>query len=118
MSSATTRMISRLLIALMVWMPIHVAQAGVISTEQAISSVTQSDRAAVLGIVSRSDVASQLQALGIDPASAKDRVAAMTDEEIHSLAGKIDSLPAGARGSGWGWALVIVIAIVLWYNWK
>lgn len=115
MNSATTRMICRLLIALMAWMPFHVAQAGVISTEQAISSVTQSDRAAVLGIVSRADVASQLQALGIDPASAKDRVAALTDQEIRSLADKMQSLPAGATS---GWVVLILVLLLVWYVWK
>ncbi len=115
MNSATTRMICRLLIALMAWMPFHVAQAGVISTEQAISSVTQSDRAAVLGIVSRADVASQLQALGIDPASAKDRVAALTDQEVRSLADKMQSLPAGATS---GWVVLILVLLLVWYVWK
>lgn len=115
MNSATTRMICRLLIALMAWMPFHVAQAGVISTEQAISSVTQSDRAAVLGIVSRTDVASQLQALGIDPASAKDRVAALTDQEVRSLADKMQSLPAGATS---GWVVLILVLLLVWYVWK
>ncbi|OGA27565.1 MAG: hypothetical protein A3I01_06835 [Betaproteobacteria bacterium RIFCSPLOWO2_02_FULL_65_24] len=66
----------------------------------------------------RSEVASQLQALGMDLKIAKDRVAAMTDQEIHALSGKLESLPAGATNNGWAWA--VVIAVVIWavYRWK
>jgi hypothetical protein len=42
----------------------------------------------------------------------------MTDQEVATLSGKIDSLPAGAMSSGAGWALAIVIVIVVWYYWK
>src|SRR5439155_17050187 len=47
--------------------------------------------------LSRSDVANQLQSLGIDPSTANDRVAAMTDQEVQSLAGRINAMPAGER---------------------
>ena len=112
MNSAMTRMFCRLLIVLMAWMPMHVAQAGIISTDQAVASA-QSDRAAVLSLISRSDVASQLQALGVDPATAQDRVAALTDDEVRSLAGKLQSLPAGADATGV--VVVIIIAVLIWY---
>ncbi|HLE65514.1 MAG TPA: PA2779 family protein [Burkholderiales bacterium] len=108
-------MLCRLLIVLMAWMPFHVAQAGVISTDQAVASA-QSDRAAVLSLISRSDVASQLQALGLDPATAKDRVAALTDQEVSTLAGKLQAVPAGADGGGW--VLLIIIIALVWYFWK
>ena len=41
----------------------------------------------------------------------------MTDQEVTTLAGKIDSLPAGAN-SGTGWAIAIVAVLVIWYFWK
>lgn len=114
-----TRMICRFLILVMAMLPFQTVQAGMIGTDQVASAMSaQADRASVLSLMSRSDVASQLQALGLDPQVAKDRVAAMTDEEVRSLAGKLDSLPAGARSNGWAWAAVIIIAIVIWYNWK
>lgn len=112
-------MICRFLILVMVMLPFQTVQAGMIGTDQVASAMSaQADRASVLNLMSRSDVASQLQALGLDPQIAKDRVAAMTDEEVRSLAGKLDSLPAGARSNAWAWAAVIIIAIVIWYNWK
>ena len=50
--------------------------------------------------------------------NAKDRVAAMTDQEVRTLAGNLDSLPAGAKTNGWAWAAVIIIAVWIIYAWK
>src|SRR5207245_10777357 len=58
----------RLLIALMAWTPFQMAHAGMIGTEQFVSSANSADRTTVLNVLSRTEVASQLQALGIDPA--------------------------------------------------
>jgi len=114
-----TRMICRFLIVAIALLPFQTVQAGMIATDQVASATTaQAERAAVLSIMGRSEVASQLQALGVDLKTASDRVAAMTDQEIHTLSGKLESLPAGAKTSGWAWA--VVIAIVIWavYRWK
>jgi len=109
MTSAMTRTLCRLLIVLMAWTPFHIAQAGVISTDQAIVSA-QADRAAVLNLIQRSDVAGQLQSLGVDLSTAKDRVAAMTDEEVRSLTGKLNAVPAG----GDGLVVLLLVGVILW----
>jgi hypothetical protein len=116
MKSAWAKTICRLLIVLMVWTPYQVAQAGMIGTDQVATSSSQADRTAVLGFVSRADVASQLQALGLDAATAKDRVAAMTDGEVSYLAGQINSLPAGADTAGI--IMLILIIAAIWWVWK
>lgn len=108
--------ICRLLIVLMAWTPFQIAQAGMIGTDQVVSSTSQADRGTVLSFVTRSDVTSQLQALGLDPASAKDRVAAMTDDEVRTIAGKIEAMPAGADGAGL--LLLIIIVALIWWAWK
>src|SRR5947209_8389743 len=92
-------LLCRLLIVMMAWTPFQMAQAGMIGTDQVVST-SQADRGAVLGFVGRADVASQLQSFGLDTSTAKDRVAAMTDEEVRYLAGRIQSMPAGADGAG------------------
>ena len=116
MYSTTTRMICRMLIVLMAWMPVHMAQAGMIGTDQVVGSAAQADRAVVLGVIGRTDVAGQLQLLGLDPATAMERVAAMTDDEVRSLAGKLNALPAGADG---GAVLVVVLVVLLvWWLWR
>jgi hypothetical protein len=101
---------------LMVWSPMQFANAGMIGTDQVASAASQNDRNTVLQFLGRADVTSQLQSLGVDPATAKDRVAAMTDQEVRSLAGKIQSMPAGADSTG-TILLIAVIAFVVWWVW-
>jgi hypothetical protein len=103
-----------MLIVLMAWTPYQFAQAGMIGTDQVVTPSSQADRGAVLNFVGRSDVTSQLQSFGLDSATAKDRVAAMTDEEVRYLAGRISSMPAGADGAGWI-VLIVIVAIIWWF---
>jgi len=116
MKSAWARMLCRLLMVLVAWSPMQLAQAGMIGTDQLVSTASQADRNTVLQFFGRADVASQLQALGLDAASARDRVAAMTDQEVQSLAGRINSVPAGADSTGLV-VLLLVVAAVVWWVW-
>src|SRR5436190_20226013 len=101
MKSSAFRIVCRLLIASMFLMSFQSAMAGMIGTQQAVATAAaQADRAALISTLSRSDVASQLQSQGVDPLAAKARVASMTDQEVATLSGKIDSLPAGAMSNG------------------
>jgi hypothetical protein len=115
------KMICRLLIASMTLMALTAAQAGMIGADQlaGASSAAQGDRAAVLNVLSRPEVASQLAAQGIDQQLAQERVASMSDSEIQALKGQIDALPAGAMSHGAIAAIVVVVvALVLWYIWS
>lgn len=116
MNSAWAKTICRLLIVLMVWTPYQVAQAAMIGTDQVATTSSQADRSAVLNFVTRADVAGQLQTLGLDATTAKDRVAAMTDAEVAYLAGRINDLPAGADTAGVILLLLIIAAV--WWVWK
>jgi hypothetical protein len=116
MKSAWAKTICRLLVVLMIWTPYQIAQAGMIGTDQVATTSSQADRSAVLSFVTRADVAGQMQALGLDAANAKDRVAAMTDSEVSYLAGRIESLPAGADTAGV--ILLILIIAAVWWVWK
>ncbi len=74
------------------------------------------DRAAaearIQGQLARDDVRNALTKLGVDPAQARDRVAALTDAEVAQLDGKLAQLPAGGDG---GWILlVIVLGVLIW----
>ena len=116
--NAWAKTICRLLVALMIWMPYQIATAGMIGTDQVVTSSSQADRTAVLNFLSRSDVANKLQSFGIDPSNATDRVAAMTDEEVQSLAGRINSLPVGADTSWGAVLLIILIVAAVWWFWQ
>jgi hypothetical protein len=113
MSTSFVRLISRLLVVCLIGLPFQVS-AGMIGTDQAVSAAqAQVARAAVLSQISRADVAGQLQSLGLTPQVAKDRVAALTDVEVTKLAGQLDTLPAGADGTGLFW--LIVIGVLIWW---
>jgi len=119
MKSAAVKMLCRLLIASLFAMSLQSAMAGMIGTDQAVASAAASaDRTALLTTLSRTEVADQLRLQGVDPDAAKVRVASMTDQEVAALAGRIDSLPAGASSSGWAWAAAIIIVLVVWYYYK
>ena len=110
------KMACRFLIALMIWAPYQVASAGMIATGVSVVSASD-DRGALNAFLARTEVASELQTLGIDPASANDRVAALTDAEAHTLAGHIADAPAGGVYAA-GIIAVILIAIVAWAIYK
>ena len=110
------KLISRLLILSMFGLTLQSAHAGLVGTDQLVAAQqTSSDREKVRNFVSRADVGSQLQAMGINANNAQDRVNAMTDEEVQRIAGKIDSMPAGAL-SGWGVAIIVALLIWAWYT--
>jgi len=119
MKSMTMRFICRMLVVSLAMLPFQSIQAGMIGADQVAAVVSaQAERQALVSLISRSDVAGQMQSLGVDLKTATDRVAAMTDEEVHSLTGKLDSLPAGAKNSGWAWLIVIVIGVLIYVNYK
>ena len=115
-----SKLITHLLIASMVLLPFS-TNAAMIGTDQVIAGATnEANRDKVRDFVARTDVQKQMEALGLSPATAAERVNAMTQEEINRIAGQIDSLPAGASNSGTGWwvAGVIVVGFLIWYFWK
>ena len=111
--------ICRLLIVSLLFFSYH-STAGMIGTERIASAPSaQAERLQIQSTLSRADVASALHAMGVDVNTAKDRVAALTDEEARSLAGKLASVPAGADSDGW-WivAVIVVVALLLWWRWR
>jgi hypothetical protein len=122
MKSTLFKSICRLLVISMIFISFQSAQAGMIGTDQIASAHSvQADRATLLNALGRSEVSSQLLSMGVDPSVAKERVAAMTDDEVRTLAGKVGQLPAGGNISGWGWFLIVVIiGVIVYYSfdWK
>src|SRR5512141_386867 len=100
MKNILVRCVCRMLIVCMGAFPFS-TYASMVSTDEVVSAVqNQGARDRLRDLVARSDVRSQLQTLGINPSAAQERVNAMTDTEVASLVGQIDSLPAGGA-SGW-----------------
>ena len=93
---------------LMVTVP---AQAGLVSTE---SVAVAGSRERVVAFLERADVQLQMESMGVSPQDVKARVAALSDAEVTSLAGKIDNLPAGGdAGVGAVLGLILVVFIIL-----
>ena len=113
MNRALRNTLCKLLVGLMIWTPFQMASAAMVGTDQVAPSSATLDRAHVQQALERADVQSQLQMYGVDPAQAKDRVQAMTDEEVGALAQRIDSLPAG--GNAAGLLILLVVAGVIWW---
>lgn len=76
--------------------PIRPAHAELIPTSSvAGASQAVSARQKLERYLGREDLRSALEQNGVKPAAARERVDALSDEEVASIAGKIDSLPAG-----------------------
>lgn len=104
MNNTFVRFASRMLVASLIWLPLQ-AQAELIATSQAVSAAqAQSARALVAG---------QLQVHGLAPGAAGDRVAALTDAEVLSLADRIERLPAGAI-AGQTMGIIAVLVFLIW----
>lgn len=116
MKSIFARYICRMLIVCIAAFPFS-TYAGMVGTDQVVAAAQSQDaRDKLRNLVSRSEVRNQLQNFGISPSAAQARVSAMTDIEVASLVGQIDSLPAGGT-SGWAIAAVLIILGLIWYYW-
>lgn len=98
-------------------LPIGGAHAGMVSTktiiEQQAPETTAGERAPaqreqIRDLLAKDDVRAEMIALGIAPVEAEARIAALTDQEVADIAGKLDQLPAG---EGFG-SILIAIFIV------
>jgi hypothetical protein len=108
------RFVCRFLAVSMIVLPYSaVTQAAMIGSQQAIQASAAAERDKVRGFLARADVQRQLAAFGVTGASATERVSALTDDEVQSLAGRIDALPAGADISATAVLLILLIVIVL-----
>lgn len=74
-----------------------VAQAGIVTTLQAVEASTRAgDLATVNAALARAEVRAQFEALGVAPAQVESRIAALTDAELRTLAERMGEMPAGA----------------------
>ena len=112
MKSTIKKMICRFLVLAITILPFQTGQASMIGTGDVNAAATvQAERSVVVNYLTRSQTVNELQSMGVDAQSALDRVAAMSDEEVTALAGKITAAPAG----GDGLVLLILVVFFIWY---
>jgi hypothetical protein len=105
MNHAFVRFVSRLLIVSLTCLSFQ-ARAGLIGTDQQASAGQAQPARAVLE--------GKLQAYGVAPDQARERVAALTDAEAAMLVDRIDDAPAGAVSG----MLIGVIFVALFLIWR
>lgn len=107
--NAFNRAVARLLILCTIGLGLPLpASAGIVTTDQ-IQSSAERDR--VKDFMVREDVRAQMQSLGVDANAVRERVDAMTDEEVGELAGRIDQMPAGGDVIGVLFAVFIILLV-------
>lgn len=90
------------------------ASATIISTETAIEMNERQDRIDNINeVLARDVVQTALVAHGVDPADARDRIAALTDSELITLEQELEQLPAGGTGVVEVVGIVAIVLIVL-----
>jgi alpha-D-ribose 1-methylphosphonate 5-triphosphate synthase subunit PhnL len=94
--------------------PPQLAHAGIVATQEvAGKSQAEQDRAKVQAFLDRANVKERLEALGVASMFAKQRVAALSDAEVHALAERINSAPAGGNLSNSDLIVILLIAILV-----
>ena len=105
------------LIALALAAPLPPARAGLIGAEdlQAVEGTSQAerDRAKVESFLERASVKERLQAMGVSGIASAARVASLDDAEVHALAQRIDTLPAGGALSNQDLIIILLVAILV-----
>src|SRR5258708_19028149 len=108
------RFVCRLLVVSLVALPYAAqTQAALIGVDQALAAQRQAEREKLHGLLARAEVQRGLAAYGISAAAAAGRVNALTDHEGQQLAGRIDSLPAGAHLSVSVLLLILILILLL-----
>ncbi len=101
------------IVMLLASLPMNLAQAAMVTTDQVIEDSTAADdRARVMDFMAREDVRQELQDLGVDPDEASRRATTLSDDEIRQIAGRLDELPAGQEELLIGMLLIFIVGII------
>ncbi len=107
-----TKPVSHLVVLGLLALSLHLpaANAAMVGTEAVVNATqAQQSRERLVSTLNRDDVKAQLMARGVDPAQVQARLDSLTDEEVQTLATKMDQLPAGGDGLG----LIVFLFVVL-----
>lgn len=85
---------------------IPAVEAKMIDTTAYLNQEAAAARGELASFMAREDVKDRLAALGVNPADAANRIAALTDQEVSQLQNRIDELPAGS-------GVLVVLGVVL-----
>jgi hypothetical protein len=104
METKMKKLLTSLSLALLLIAPqVH---AGMIGTQDV-------ERQKVKELVARPELAQQLKQMGIAPEDIQGRIDAMSDEEVRSLAGRLNAVPAGGDVTQQEWLLIIIVILLV-----
>jgi hypothetical protein len=103
------------IVALVIAVQAPMARAEMISTHDAIAAQDPAaqDRAKVQAFLDRASVKDRLQTMGVSSLVTQDRVDALSNEEVHNLAQRIDALPAGGALGSTDIIIILLVAILI-----
>jgi len=91
---------------------VTLAEAQMVGTDAAINKYTaMANRSVLMDELQRSDVRDQIIELGVDPAEAEQRLAALSDEEISTILTQMENDSAGARIVGTLFTVFIILLV-------
>ncbi len=106
------RLVSLLLAAAIIGGQAMPLQASMLATENLLQQQQANyDREQLAALLERDEVQQQLEALGVDVADAKMRVAQLTESEVQQLNAQLGELPAG--GGVLGLAVLVFLVFVI-----
>lgn len=111
--------ICRLLVLSLVFLqfPVGVAKASLIPTERLLEAGdVQKERQKILSFMDREDVRDKLVSYGVDPQEARERVRALSNSEVKTVAAEIDKLPAGQGTVGTIAVIILIVFLVLLFT--
>lgn len=112
MNFAFKNMIFRFLAITTMMLLFQAGHAGMIGAGQVnYVAAAQVDRSVAITFVSRSQTVKQFETLGLDTEAARDRVAAMSDAEVGTLAGNTEA----ALAVGEGLVLLVLLGFFIWF---
>ncbi len=88
-------------------------KAELIGTEQLTQPDATQDKVSIDRFISRTDVQSKLQEMGLSAIITAQRVALLSDSEARELSQKIASMPAGGNASEFSNNQIIIILLVV-----
>lgn len=89
------------------------AHAGIVTTDQITAQHERdAERARIHAFLDRASVRDRIQAMGLQGVDADARVAAMSDQEVHTIAQQIDALPAGGNPAGFTNDQLIIVLLI------
>ena len=115
LSSTATRRIAFLMVLVMgIFSIAPRAEAGLISSAQALKALnSQEDLAKVQKVLENKRVRARLEALGYSSEEISARLNQLSDDELHTLATRIDNLTAGGDAIGFVIGILVIVLLVI-----